>query len=1740
MYKLLNIPSGNRQARAIFSLLCLLLLSSTAFATDWYVSAAGDDQKNTGRSPESPYRTIQKATDAAQAGDVVNVMAGTYREQVDVKSGVTFRPNGGDVVTLDGTEVLTGWTLEAGSTYRASMDWNADTLYRYGDNQLFEDKTMIELLRWPKQTSPDIIMPTNGKADNVVKSNSNPTYIELTDSKFDQGDGRWNGAKIWINLSRAGHDGQGWTGTVVSAVGNTIIVDFRSESRIRIGGEPWGLGRDTEYFLFDPTPEGVAIAGGVDNMLAPGEWWKNEITQTVYVKTRDKNAPNATVSNVIEAKKRQFGFWSSNETKSNYTIEGFRFFACSVTTVPNAQAFNVNDYLKKFRKFAEGVSNVTLDGLDFTYPSHQTDMTGNWQSQHSGWTGVVLNGTNSVIKNCKIRYTATSAISLHGENLKVLNNEIESTNYFCTNPGTINCGHWVRDAEIAYNKLWNMSTSGIYLTGSANSNPRTPERMRVHHNRIWDFMRRNDDSGAIESGFLDAQWARIDHNVIFNTLTDASQGDQKAGIYFDYGQRFALPRNYNGRWTVDHNVIYNIVNPILLNEINNVNIFNNVLLTNEFKGPKQATIQGHTSESDDEGSTFGKGLRIINNIMSQPPNRDANDPFSEFRLAEVHNNIMNASIGSQVLESLFVDPSNPDMTARNYALKEGSPAIDKGVSVGKYDDGIIEEPDLGAYERGADGKGEDATPPSQPAVPSVGNTQEDSFTLSWPATADVGGGVAYYELSTVRGSAQLSTRYTEVPTINVRALARSTEYTFNLVAVDGMGLRSDPATFTFRSADRLPDITIPRTATAPSLDGIREAGAYNGDVLAIAKLGQDSKNADIPYPANAADQSGDWTATWDEKNLYIHVNVVDDIRRVDSKDWYNDDNVEIFLNGNGERPGSFAKTDYQFYITPGGTLAEAKHSSSGLPAGAEAVAPDAPGSSTNYTAEFKIPFSALGITTSAELRFIGIEVNVGDDDGATRTRPDGSEGPLVRKMVWRKEAYRSTSTFGLAQLTPQLFDRTDPIGSGVVVSAGEDDVYVARNAFDNNPSTKWLHKSNTSYIEFKFSADGSTKYAITRYTLTSASDMEERDPKDWKLYGTNVANPSSLSDFVEVDRQTGVVFADRGEKRGYNVNPSTAYSTYRLVITATNGAPWTQLAEMKLFAPDATYPLVVNSTSTTLVIGAAPQQLSASQAVTWSSSDEKVVKVSSRGVVTGLVAGTATITATSSLDKSKTATLAITVVSPSLDRTNPVGSGVIVAQGSDDGAVARNAFDNLQNTKWFHKSSTSWIQFGFSTDGAAKYAVNKYTLQSANDVEERDPKDWTLYGTNVANPEFPQDFVAVDSQSGVTFEKRLQKLEFTTSNPTEYSTYRLVITANHGAPAVQLAEMELFAPASVIAKPLLIVTPAKATIVVGEERELTTLVTPLEFSPDVIWSSSNTDVATVDATGFVTGVNIGTATITATLVDDNTLTGSAAIRVVERFASLADRTNPVGSGVVVAKGVDDNLVARNAFDNQSDTKWLHKDDKSWIQFGFSADGSTKYAVAKYTLTSADDVPDRDPKDWTLYGSNATNPEFPKDFVAVDRQSGVTFEKRGEKQEFIISPLPAEYSTYRLDITANRSAGTANPINVIQLAEVELFAPNPACGNCRTSAEAEESLTLRVHPNPASSEVTLDLSGFARESAVQVKMSDMTGKLFVSQQVQLPEGDKKVTLGVSHLPQGLFFVTVQGSKKTKTAKLVITK
>jgi hypothetical protein len=75
------------------------------------------------------------------------------------------------------------------------------------------------------------------------------------------------------------------------------------------------------------------------------------------------------------------------------------------------------------------------------------------------------------------------------------------------------------------------------------------------------------------------------------------------------------------------------------------------------------------------------------------------------------------------------------------------------------------------------------------------------------------------------------------------------------------------------------------------------------------------------------------------------------------------------------------------------------------------------------------------------------------------------------------------------------------------------------------------------------------------------------------------------------------------------------------------------------------------------------------------------------------------------------------------------------------------------------------------------------------------------------------------------------------------------------------------------------VTPATASVAVGETVDLEAVVTPVGASQLVTWTSSDETKASVSATGLVTGIAAGAATITATSAADGTKTDTAEITV---------------------------------------------------------------------------------------------------------------------------------------------------------------------------------------------------------------------------------------------------------------------
>lgn len=121
----------------------------------------------------------------------------------------------------------------------------------------------------------------------------------------------------------------------------------------------------------------------------------------------------------------------------------------------------------------------------------------------------------------------------------------------------------------------------------------------------------------------------------------------------------------------------------------------------------------------------------------------------------------------------------------------------------------------------------------------------------------------------------------------------------------------------------------------------------------------------------------------------------------------------------------------------------------------------------------------------------------------------------------------------------------------------------------------------------------------------------------------------------------------------------------------------------------------------------------------------------------------------------------------------------------NDNETKEKLFDKSTSTKFLtneNEGKNIWISFELKE---AK-TISSYSLTSANDAKERDPKDWTFYGS--ANGE---DWIVLDEQDEQVFDGRLTEKIYQLQDAKEYKFYKLEIKNNHGATMTQFSELNL-------------------------------------------------------------------------------------------------------------------------------------------------------------------------------------------------------------------------------------------------------------------------------------------------------------------------------------------------------------
>lgn len=152
--------------------------------------------------------------------------------------------------------------------------------------------------------------------------------------------------------------------------------------------------------------------------------------------------------------------------------------------------------------------------------------------------------------------------------------------------------------------------------------------------------------------------------------------------------------------------------------------------------------------------------------------------------------------------------------------------------------------------------------------------------------------------------------------------------------------------------------------------------------------------------AGQTDNDVAFSTAWNEEYLYVGIRVTDVHKHNDSGKGYEDDSVEIYIDGNNGRTGTYGSEDHQ--ITLG--WQDAELSVGRNITGIQFAQHDNP---DGYTVEFAIPWNGIGIDSPKVGTVIGFDIGNNDDDGTNNGYRQG-------QLMWNGnlDNWSNTSAFG--------------------------------------------------------------------------------------------------------------------------------------------------------------------------------------------------------------------------------------------------------------------------------------------------------------------------------------------------------------------------------------------------------------------------------------------------------------------------------------------------------------------------------------------------------------------------------------------------------------------------------------------------------------------------------------------------------------------------------------------------------
>ncbi|MCH6236797.1 Ig-like domain-containing protein [Cognataquiflexum rubidum] len=315
--------------------------------------------------------------------------------------------------------------------------------------------------------------------------------------------------------------------------------------------------------------------------------------------------------------------------------------------------------------------------------------------------------------------------------------------------------------------------------------------------------------------------------------------------------------------------------------------------------------------------------------------------------------------------------------------------------------------------------------------------------------------------------------------------------------------------------------------------------------------------------------------------------------------------------------------------------------------------------------------------------------------------------------------------------------------------------------------------------------------------------------------------------------------------------------------------------------------LSVTVGSSQQIIATVSPNNASNKSITWSSSNPSVAGVNSGGMVTGLTVGSSIITART-LDGNFTSSSAITV-NPNTSSIS-IGSFTLVNAGTATDIATLVNGTNLSLSQIQNLS----LNFRINTNPSLVGSVFISLTGPINASRTENGAPYTLFGDSNGNYNGRTLPLGTYNLSAIPYSGSNRS---GTAGPSTTITFSIVESAPIRVSGIS-------------------VSPAAVSIIIGELKQISATITPSNSSnKNVIWSSSNTAVATVNSSGLVLGLALGDADISAKSEDGDFIS-------ISKINVLGDNSSQnlvghwkmdegIGSSLIDHSGNDNNANLQN-------------------------------------------------------------------------------------------------------------------------------------------------------------------------------------------------------------------------------------